>query len=278
MADKAKSISILLPKYTWVTFINNERYLDGARVLAKSLEKSGSKYKLIILIPHDFNISNNFNSLNTNVAISNIEISNIEYVPIKLLVYQNDEVAMKARDEYSYCMNKIYAWTLTAYDKVCWLDSDMIILKNIDDVFKYDIRDGEIGAAHGCTCNIFKNNKLPTHIDRCPFNNLKGTYINTGLILLKPNVATYKLLLNIDYNYPLPDQDAFNEFFKNNIIHIDSKYNYINNLEFAHPEYRPDIHIFHFTYGKPWEAEAIRISDTFKYIYDLWFEYKNLLT
>jgi lipopolysaccharide biosynthesis glycosyltransferase len=174
-------------------------------------------------------------------------------------------------------MNKIYSWTLTAYDKICWLDSDMIILKNIDDIFTSDICDGQIKAAHGCTCNIFKNNKLPTHIDRCPFNNLKGTYINTGLILLKPNVATYNLLLNIDYNYPFPDQDAFNEFFKNNIIHIDSKYNYINNLEFAHPEYMPDIHIFHFSYGKPWEEEAMRISDTFKHIYDLWFEYKNLL-
>ena len=264
-------------QYTWVTFVNNETYLDGAYVLAKSLEISGSKYTLIVLIPDDFTIPN-----------TRTKLSNIEYISIKLLVYQNDALSLKARDVYSYCINKIYAWTLTLYDKVCWLDSDMIVLKNSDDIFDNDIHDGQIGAAYGCTCNIFKNIKLPTDSTICPFNNLMGTYINTGLILLKPNIDTYKALLEIDYNYPLPDQDAFNKYFKNNIIHINSKYNYINNLEFAHPSYKPDIHIFHFTYGKPWEAktamaaaamavDTIELSETFKDIYDLWIEYKNAL-
>ena len=257
-------------KYAWVTFVNNKSYLDGAHVLAKSLEISASKYNLIILIPDDFNI-------NIQNPVNNL--SNIEYIPIKLLVYQNDgkDISMKARANYSYCINKIYAWSLISYDKVCWLDSDMIVLKNIDDIFNNDIRDGQIGAAHGCTCNILKNTKLSTNCEICPFNNLIGTYINTGLILLKPNIATYNVLLNIDYNYPLPDQDAFNEYFKNNIIYIDSKYNYINNLELAHSEYIPDIYIFHFSYGKPWEAETMRLTGTFRSIYNLWLEYKNLL-
>ena len=249
-------------KYVWVTFINNKNYLDGAHVLAKSLEVVHSKYELIIFYPIDF------------VIEKNNKLRNITYVPIKQLIYESKN---HSRSNYNYCINKIYIWILTQYSKVCWVDSDMIFLHNSDDIFNCEIEDGQIAAASGCTCNIFNNSKLSRLPNACPFNNINNNmnniYINTGLLLIKPNITIYKLLLDANYDYPFSDQDAFNIIFKNKIKVIDSKYNYINNLEFAHPTCNQQINIFHFAYGKPWATE--KLSDTYNYIYDLWYKYKS---
>ena len=246
-------------KYAWVTFVNSEQYLISAHILAKSLEISNSKYKLIIFISHDFNIPNTVKNL-----------PNIEYIHVQLLYH-----TIENQLNWFFIKTKLYIWTLISYDKVCWLDSDMLILKNIDDIFNYDIKNGQIAAGYGCTCNYFKNIKFPTNPDECSFNNSTNIYINSGVILIKPNLETYKYLLDINYDYPLLEQDAFNIVFKNNIIIMDSKYSYLNHFELIHPQYKPDIYIFHFSYGKPWED--MRISDTFKNIYNLWFEYKKLI-
>jgi hypothetical protein len=49
-------------------------------------------------------------------------------------------------------MHQVYIWTLTSYDRVCWLDADMIVTKNIDDVFHTDFSGGmAMAAAPGCT-------------------------------------------------------------------------------------------------------------------------------
>lgn len=248
-----------LTNFIWVTFVNSLEYLNGAKVLAKSLEISNSKYKLLILIPEDFIFS------------ENIIQSNIEYKKITQLKVTCE---LSLRDDYKYCINKLYAWTLISYEKVCWLDSDMIVLHNIDDIFTYNINDDQIGSTYGCKCNILNNIKLPTLPNKCPFNNINYKYFNAGLILLKPSINIYNKLLLENYNYPFVEQDVFNIIFKNNIYNIDSKYNYINNLEFSHPTYKPDIHIFHFAYCKPWNTD--RLSTTFEHIYNLWFEYKAL--
>jgi hypothetical protein len=246
--------------YVWVTFINNKNYLDGAHVLAKSLEEVHSKYELIIFYPIDF------------VIEKNNKLRNITYVPIKQLIYESKNHSIS---NYIYCINKIYIWILTQYSKVCWVDSDMIFLHNSDDIFNCEIEDGQISAASGCTCNIFNNNKLPSLPNACPFNNSNNIYINTGILLIKPNINIYKLLLDANYDYPLPEQDAFNIIFKNKIKVIHSKYNYINNLEFAHPTCNQQINIFHFAYGKPWDTD--KLSHTYNYIYDLWHKYKQLI-
>ena len=263
--------------YVWTTFINNKDYLDGAHVLAYSLEVVKSKYKLIIFYPHDFDLQ------------KNNKLTNIIYTPIKQLVYMSH---LHARKNYSYCINKIYSWTLTTYAKVCWIDSDMIFLQNSDAIFDYIIEEDEIAAASGCTCNTFNNKTLPTLCSTCPFNNINNTntnthtnttsnniYINAGLILLKPNINIYNSLLTENYTYPLVEQDAFNIIFKNKIKVLDSKYNYINNLEFAHASYVCNIHIFHFAYGKPWDDvdKTGNISHTYDDIYTLWKKYKKMI-
>jgi lipopolysaccharide biosynthesis glycosyltransferase len=106
-----------------------------------------------------------------------------------------------------------------------------------------------------CTCNVFKNPKLPTEPQGCPLSG-SGSYVNTGVFVIRPSSHTYAKLVDYDYDHQLPDQDAFNEYFKNRIHLLDPSYNYMLHLSLAHPEVdSKDAKVVHFTYDKPWKME-----------------------
>lgn len=56
----------------------------------------------------------------------------------------------------SKVFSKLWIWTLEEYSKVVFMDSDIVILQNIDDLFEIEIEDGEIASAiycsHSCDC------------------------------------------------------------------------------------------------------------------------------
>jgi lipopolysaccharide biosynthesis glycosyltransferase len=171
---------------------------------------------------------------------------------------------------YAACSNKIHAWRLTAYDAVCWLDSDIVITQPIDDLFKTAFHAQGIAGARGCRCNIFRNPKLPTLPHECPFNNKQiPPYINAGVVLLHPSVSTYRRLRRINYDHPFAEQDAFNLFFKDKITVLDTAFDYMNHMAIAHPKVlRSPIKIYHFGYGKPWEDGVMTNA-----YYSLWKKY-----
>jgi alpha-N-acetylglucosamine transferase len=52
-------------------------------------------------------------------------------------------------------------WSFVEYEKQCWLDSDMLVLKNIDNVFdELEHPKYEIAAARGCRCNVIQQCSL----------------------------------------------------------------------------------------------------------------------
>jgi alpha-N-acetylglucosamine transferase len=239
-----------MPRYAWVTYVSNDKYLQGAIVLFKSLHSESADF--VLMMPQGFAP----------------EITIPDGMTVKWVKSLEKEGKLYLRSNYKHAINKIHIWTLDQYDKVCWLDTDMLVLKNIDHLFDIDIPIGCIAAAPGCTCNYFENPKLPTSPRMCPFKNKDAVYINTGLILIKPNKDTYDMLLKENYDYPFSEQDAFNIIFRNRIIVLDVKYNYLNHLPLVHPEIKgTDIHVFHFCYGKPWEKNTLGVYQEY---YELW--------
>ena len=244
-------------KCAWVTYANTPDYFMGAMVLAKSLEEVKSKYNILVLVPDEFN--DNIN----------------QRLPYNVVICTRPSLDCKAmcnatRAEYKACTNKLYIWTFEEYDKLCWLDSDTIVLQNIDELFDIPIEHGSIAAAPGCTCNTFNNPKMLTMPHLCPFNqHLPSCYINTGVFLIRPSILVFSELLRLDYNKALPDQDAFNEYFgaRGRITLLDPKYNFMNHLEIAHKRacFSTPIHVFHFTYGKPWNNDQVHWPLTERY-------------
>lgn len=240
----------------WSTYANNEDYLKYALVLYTCLTQSGTKYPFVLMVP------------------STLECDIKERPGLIVRRVEPFDVSSDAHahDRYVVCANKAHCWALTDFLRVCWLDTDMVISANIDELFQVPLQADEIAAAKGCTCNHFNNPKLITNPSHCPFQTT-SIYVNTGVILLTPSMTTYHNLLNISYEYPFADQDAFNDYFKGNIRVLDSRYNFLNHLPLVHDVNACSIKVYHFGYGKPWDFNLLGLG--YEY-YDLWKKMQSL--
>lgn len=247
-------------RYAWLTYASDSQYLEGSLVLYQSILNVGTRHDFVLMIPHNFE---------TDIILPN-----------SIIVKRIDPIAKpcekRAKENYTNVYSKLYAWTLEEYDKVCWIDSDMIIVQNIDDIFNIDISCDWIAAARGCTCNFFKNPKHVTQPESCPFNTKQiDPYLNTGLFIVRPNKNMFNMLLNVDYNHPFCEQDAFNIVFKNKKIVLSSSFNFLNHITLPHNDMMDDIRVFHFGYGKPWHENILDMHHDY---YDLWKSYRNNIT
>lgn len=237
----------------WVTYVNDDAYLLGAIVLYRSLASTDTRFPFVIMVPSTFKPTRD--------------------IPPAVRLHRVDELVSRgsrlACARYASAINKVHAWSLIEFDLLCWLDSDMIVLKNIDGVFGTPLLKGGVAAASGCTCNYFKNEKNVTQSDKCPFLDPKNVYFNAGFIVLQPSLTTFDQLLQEDYDHPLCEQDTFNIFFKGKVTSLPTTFNYLSHLALIHPETPDDVRVFHFCYGKPWDRNILGLNQQY---YDHWTE------
>ncbi|KAL2468546.1 putative UDP-glucuronate:xylan alpha-glucuronosyltransferase 4 [Forsythia ovata] len=134
----------------------------------------------------------------------------------------------QAYNEYNY--SKLRIWQLKDYDRVMFIDSDLIVLKNIDMFFNYPQL-----SAHGDHKHIF----------------------NSGLMLIEPSICTLKTLLKKRFvvaSYNGGDQGFLNEMFP--WWHrLPEKLNYLkyfNTINDQLHEIPHDLYALHFLGFKPW--------------------------
>lgn len=149
--------------YAYITLVTNDLYVPGVIALGNSLNKVNTKYKIICLYK---NISKK--------SIKEIKSKNYELLSIESLNKKDIKLNIKL-DEYEYnierfrdAFNKLYIWSLTKYDKLIYLDCDMLVYKNIDHLF---------------------NKKSISAVQGRPL-------FNSGLIVLKPNMKIFNDLNN----------------------------------------------------------------------------------
>lgn len=126
----------------YTTLLGSDDYLIPILGLYHSWELSKSKYKMIIMVMD-------------TVSPSTIEILHKNQIPFKvfpnlqssanLILEQHGRETISQNDLFQIMMmNKFYMFDFKEYDKVCYLDGDMIIIKNIDFVFNYRTPAGKI--------------------------------------------------------------------------------------------------------------------------------------
>lgn len=133
--------------------------------------------------------------------------------------------------------NYIFAYKLLEYDKICVIQSDLIIIKNIDKIFKYDCP-AIVFYSYNKNLNISKNRK----IDISNFNIFKplkqkiisntliiDSPVNSGILLFKPSIELYNKSLEnikvISSIYHPVDEILFIYTNMNNIYSLPFKYN-----------------------------------------------------
>src|SRR5262249_41014727 len=148
------------PKRVWTTLITNTKYLSGLLTLDYSLRSAGSEYPLVALYTDTF-------------PPEGLEALQRRNIPAKEIPYLLPTVPKEyANDPRFYdCWSKLTPFSLTEYDRVVQLDSDMMVLKNMDELMDIPLDEPALNgagnrvyaASHACTCNPLKKPHYPAH-------------------------------------------------------------------------------------------------------------------
>ena len=152
-------------KFAYLTLVmKGEEYVSGALVLAQSLRKSGTQYNIDCMVTAD-------------VGEKAIEHLQIYFNNVHVFNYYEADViplrSRKAQGFYGPWMSSSLTWykclTLTQYEKVFLLDSDVAVLRCMDNIF-------DLPTPAGCFHSFWKPSEY--------YNRLRhGDKVDSGKII-----------------------------------------------------------------------------------------------
>ncbi|GAA0138226.1 glycosyltransferase [Lithospermum erythrorhizon] len=212
----------------YITFLAGDGdYIKGVVGLAKGLRKVKAAYPLVVAVLPDVPEEHRRVLANQGCIVRQIE-------PVSL----PDDVKLKfARPYFGINYSKLRIWELVEYDKMIYLDADIQVFDNIDNLF--DMEDGYFYAVVDCLCEMSSKpcpDKIqwPTELGPSP-----PFYFNAGMFMFQPSLSTYKHLLytlNFIPSTPFAEQDLLNMFFRDISKPLDPAYNLLLTMRWRHPE------------------------------------------
>ncbi|KAL5202482.1 hypothetical protein ABZP36_013434 [Zizania latifolia] len=173
---KARLYSVDRRREAYATILHSaSEYVCGAIAAAQSIRQAGSSRDLVILVDD---------------TITDHHRRGLEAAGWKVRIIQrirNPKAERDAYNEWNY--SKFRLWQLTDYDKIIFIDADLLILRNVDFLFAMP----EITATG---------------------NN--ATLFNSGVMVIEPSNCTFQLLIdhiNEITSYNGGDQGYLNEIF-----------------------------------------------------------------
>lgn len=235
--------------YAYITLLSTESYLPGVLALNRSLALVSAKYPLVVLAS---------NGLSEN-AVGILEQQGLETIRLEVsLVGCNKRECINQEAGYSHWSNtfdKLAIWRMTQFDKLVFLDSDMMVMKNIDHLFMLPHMSAVISDK---------------------YDEPDGKELNSGLIVVEPSVKDYLGLCSLLESGRIKkenmgDQDVIRAYYNDwqnwEDCHLPDGYNlfYSNYRMFVYANSAPiqscgrfrgkrkDVYIIHFIgIKKPW--------------------------
>ncbi|KAI8028403.1 putative UDP-glucuronate:xylan alpha-glucuronosyltransferase 4 [Camellia lanceoleosa] len=175
-SHSVQNITPQRPREAYVTILHSsETYVCGAIALAQSIIQTNSTKDLVLLA--DDSISRK--SLQ-GLRAAGWKVKHIDRI-------RSPYARKDAYNEWNY--SKLRVWELTNYDKVIFIDADLIVLKNMDGFFVYP------------QLSAIGNDKF---------------LFNSGVMLVEPSKCTFETLMEKRYrvtSYNGGDQGFLNEMF-----------------------------------------------------------------
>ena len=159
----------------YITFLSTDNYIYYILALNESFKNTNSKYKLYCAVTN--NVSKFTLNILDTIGLSYIIVDN---EPIKPLINEMFEHSMVAK--YVNALSKLTIFNLTQFEKCVFLDSDLVIFKNIDDLFDKP----DWSAVEDC---------LPVHIRPQKYKLGESSFCS-GMFVFSPNAEFYNKLLN----------------------------------------------------------------------------------
>lgn len=217
-------------------------------------------------------------------------------VEVKIVEVDINKYADLGNDRGDYCQASKAALfkfdipnLFTEYEKIIYLDGDLIVRKDLSGLYRTDIKNHYVAAVND-SGKIYSGRKIMKEID---------TYFNSGVMLLnltmmRKDNLTEKLMhqKSIMDDVSLMDQDVFNIVMQKKVKLLPIKYNYlyinllraesqkkveicdINSLYSSNylslDDIRKDAVIIHFaSANKPWKDSKVRLYSEWKKYFDI---------
>ena len=224
-------------KYTYVTLLSTDSYLLGVLLLAKSLREVHAAYPLLVVCSTA--VSKKTKRILSHYHLTCLSLNNaIEVDTTKYNV-------AKGYEHWNNTLDKLYVFALKEYDKVVFLDSDMMVVRNIDHLF-----DKPHMAA--VVADVFNEPHL--------------RQLNSGMMVIEPKERDFDGMVHLWVSGALQlanvgDQDVIRALFKNwenqPELRLPQGYNvfYTDCCSLAQPNQVEPVYVIHFIGPrKPWQV------------------------
>lgn len=238
----------------YVTLLSNDKYYDGVLVLHRTLLELGSQYPLYCLLSESVD-----DKLENRLKKNNIPCIRLNHKTV------NERANSEGQffSHWNYTFDKLQIWGLTQFDKIVFLDSDMLILRNLDSLFECDSFSAVCAGA-----------SYPGHES--------WNALNSGLMVITPDKSIEANLIKLcqtvvqefrQKNLSVGDQDVIHRYDPSwgdkPYLHLDEGYNlfaeylayYIRHLGYSMDSgiSQKPIYVVHFIGKfKPWMKPTLR--------------------
>jgi len=224
----------------YVTVLSSDNYLPGVLALAKNI-RDVCKNTLLVLTPYDLR----------KETYDELRRKNIKFISAPDI--EAPDQALRATKEhpwYSYwtkTLFKLRIFDLVDYDKIVFVDGDMMLLESIDELFKLP----DMSA-------VISGKSYP--------GNEQWVDLNSGLMVIEPQKGLSKRMAALipavaSEKRIFGDQDIIQAFFdgwrKNEKLHIPEGYNVFFE-HYHHYQVNAFVKVIHFVgERKPWMMNAL---------------------
>lgn len=177
---------------------------------------------------------------------------------------------------------------LTAYDKVVYVDSDLVVTTDIAELYRTDVHNNSLGAVQDTEVvrMYFTDRVITDYLDNILRIKNPYDYFNSGVLIMNlKKMRTYDIesdFITVMGRIKSPymvDQDVLNVMFQHDVMLLDGSWNYEYHLSIWHPNYAAELpvkvlehyhhskkhaRIVHFAGSKkPWQYPQFEMSSHF---------------
>ena len=250
-----------MTNYSYVTYLTNDSYAYGVALLVESMSRVDTKYPLHVLVTDEVSAAALEILQQLHVTYERVDI-----LPTPEAIYQHNldyEAATAAT--WRNCWTQFKVFDLTQFDKIVFLDADVMIMKNLDHLF---------AAPH-----------MTAALDGEYFGLWQGwPHFNTGCMVIEPSHEEYEKIMAFAYGlkveelpeYIIANQEVLNMYYKDwpeqQHLHLGKYYNvfapYV--LDSQLDDLRPQVEFIHYVGRKPWTFWLRGPEETYaEYYYSL---------
>ncbi|KAJ4157722.1 hypothetical protein NW754_009371 [Fusarium falciforme] len=264
----------------WATLVTNLNYLPGVLTLEYCLRRVGTEYPFVVLYTEAFPDVGREALKSRGIAMAKVP----ELAPSNPQDYGNDA---RFQDTWT----KLAVFSLTDFERIVLLDSDMLVLQNMDELMNLELDHPSVSAdasaskrvfasSHACVCNPLKRSHYPADWvpENCAFSSQHHDAdsaqhsgasassglgkLNSGLLVVNPSETLYNdIVSRIDSHgteYQFPDQDLLADLYRERWVPLPYVYNALKTMRESHVHgeiWRDDKvkNVHYILSPKPWD-------------------------